>query len=225
MSRHGNNDEEEEQEDSFSKSVLRLGNGKSLAVFLVPSSQVHWATRDVMQQIFRTNSNKKLRTHATDKRATAEDEHRLLWPGMIPAESKLGFSRQSIFQSQSTRQEALEPDLWADVNTTPTSMVMSFLKWSMSNIKRTSVDRLLAYEFWKQLMVKLFSTIGGAHIAVLRAGARFEAAVEIDVSGKFSTAELWSTRVGARMALVWKFSLSSLQHGLKRFQMLFCWAV
>ncbi|CAJ1418075.1 unnamed protein product, partial [Effrenium voratum] len=112
MSRHGNNDEEEEQEDSFSKSVLRLGNGKSLAVFLVPSSQVHWATRDVMQQIFRTNSNKKLRTHATDKRATAEDEHRLLWPGVEVFRGDVDFDAEKRAALRSWGWEDDEPLLF-----------------------------------------------------------------------------------------------------------------
>ncbi|CAJ1396476.1 unnamed protein product, partial [Effrenium voratum] len=81
MSRHGNNDEEEEQEDSFSKSVLRLGNGKSLAVFL-------------------------------DKRATAEDEHRLLWPGVEVFRGDVDFDAEKRAALRSWGWEDDEPLLF-----------------------------------------------------------------------------------------------------------------
>ena len=77
----------------------------------------------------------------------------------------MGYSRQGLFSTGDAASGDLQdPAVWVDCAAEPTSVLMSYFFWGMSNQFRKMAERLFTFNSFKALLVKLFATTGGTYV-------------------------------------------------------------
>ena len=144
-----------------------------------------------------------------EKREQAVDEHRRLWPGLPLPANVLNFQRQAVFAAR--QRNSAEPDvgaagtneLWADCNTEPTTILISYVLVALTNPMRNADQRKHLYESMKALFAKLFAATGGTYVEVQRICSLRRAVVRIDATGHIEMAAMCSQHLMGPLSDAW----------------------
>ena len=140
-----------------------------------------------------------------EKRDAAHDAHRRLWPGYLVPAREIGFARAGLFASKKAGpgEETKQPSLWGDCNVEPTTVMMAYLFWGLSNPSRHKKERFHAFSSMKSLLVKLLACSGGTYLEVPRANAASMVVVKIDETGCVPADQLFSLRFMKHLEPAW----------------------
>ena len=92
---------------------------------------------------------------------------------------------------------------WVDCATQPTTVLMSYAFWSISNTHRYPGERLHTFNSLKGLLIKLFAVTGGTYVSLQKAASLSETVVHIDQSGTLEMSKVCSLRLLPRVIDQW----------------------